>query len=65
MLSRVMNNIFYLNLNNGNMLREMIVKIGLERVDMQEEVILEVLLDNSVTELVISLEFTSYQKAEV
>ena len=60
-----MNNIFYLNLNNGNMLREMIVKIGLERVDMQEEVILEVLLDNSVTELVISLEFTSYQKAEV
>ena len=47
------------------MLREMIVKIGLERVDMQEEVILEVLLDNSVTELVISLEFTSYQKAEV
>jgi len=36
------------------MLREVIVKIGLERIDMQEEVIVEALLDSSAIELVIS-----------
>ena len=36
------------------MLREVIVKIGLERIDMQEEVIVEALLDSGAIELVIS-----------
>ena len=31
-----MENIFYCNLNNGDMLREVIVKIGLKRINMQE-----------------------------
>ena len=33
MFFRVMENIFYCNLNNRNILREIMVKIGLERVD--------------------------------
>ena len=33
------------------------VKIGLEKIDMQEEVIVEVLLDSGITGLVISLKF--------
>ena len=55
--SRVIDNTSYYNLNNGNILREVIVKIGLERINMQEEVIVEVLLDNSEIKLVMSLEF--------
>ena len=39
----------------------MTVKIGLERVDMQEEVIMEVLLDNGVMGLVMSSEFAKRQ----
>ena len=49
MLSRVMNNTSCCNLNNGNMLREVMVKIGLE-----EGVIVEVLLDSSTTGLMMS-----------
>ena len=52
MLSRVMNNTSCCNLNNGNMLREVMVKIGLE-----EGVIVEVLLDSSTTGLMMSWEF--------
>ena len=37
------------------------MKIGLERVDMQEEVIVEVLLDNGATGLVMSSEFAKRQ----
>ena len=37
------------------------VKIGLERINMQEEVIVEVLLDNEITELVMSSEFARKQ----
>ena len=40
------------------MLREVTVKIELERIDIQEEVTVEVLLDSSVTGLVISLKFS-------
>ena len=40
------------------MLRKVTLKIMLERIDMQEGVIVEVLLDSNVTELVMSLEFT-------
>ena len=44
-----MNNTSCYNLNNGNMLREVIVKIGLE-----EGVIVEALLDSGTTGLMIS-----------
>ena len=58
---RVMDNKFCCNLDNENMLREMTVKIGLKRIDTQEEVIVEALLDSSVTGLVWSLEFAKKQ----
>jgi len=40
------------------MLKEVTVKIGLERISIQEEVTVEALLDSRITELVMSLEFT-------
>jgi len=48
-------------LNNGEQLREVTVKIGLERVDTQKGVTVEVLLDSGVTELVMSSEFVKKQ----
>jgi len=45
----------------GKLLREVIVKIGLERINMQEEVIVEVLLDSEITGLVMSSEFARKQ----
>jgi len=39
------------------MLREVMVKIGLERIDMQKEGTVEALLDNEATGLVMSPEF--------
>ena len=39
------------------MLRKVAVKIGLKRIDIQKEVIVEVLLDSNVIRLVMSLEF--------
>jgi len=57
MLSKVIDNTSCCNLDNENMLREVIVKIGLERIDTQEGVIVEVLLNSGITELVISSEF--------
>jgi len=39
------------------MLKEVTVKIRLEIIDIQKEVIAEVLLDSSITRLVISLKF--------
>ena len=42
-------------------LREVTVKIGLERIDMQEGIIVEVLLDSRATGLVMSLEFAKEQ----
>jgi len=41
----------------GKTLREVIVKIGLERIDTQEGITVEVLLDNRATRLVMSSEF--------
>ena len=55
MFSRVIDNISYYNLDNKNMLSEVIMKIGLERIDMQEGITAEAFLDNSVTGLVMSL----------
>ena len=45
----------------GKTLREVIVKIGLERIDTQERIIIEALLDSGVTGLVMSLEFAKKQ----
>jgi len=45
----------------GRILREVTVKIGLERIDTQEGVTVEELLDSGVTGLVISSEFTKKQ----
>jgi len=41
----------------GKILREVTVKIGLERIDTQEGITVEVLLDSSATGLVMSSEF--------
>ena len=41
----------------GKPLREVTVKIGLERIDTQEGVIVEALLDSRTTDLVMSSEF--------
>jgi len=48
MFSRVMDNKSYCNLNNRYILREVTVNIGLERIDMQKGVIVEILLDSSI-----------------
>jgi len=55
-----MNNSFSCN-TNRDLLREVTVKIGLERIDMQEGVTVEVLLNSRIMRLVISLEFTRKQ----
>jgi len=55
-------NIFCYNLNNGELLKEVIVKIGLERINIQEGVTVEVLLDSGATELVMSSEFVRKQR---
>jgi len=57
-----MEDIFCYNLNNGNMLRKVMVKIGIERIDIQERVTVEVLLDSRATELVMSSDFARKQK---
>jgi len=61
MLIRATNNTSCYNLDNKNMLREVTVKISLERIDMQEGVIVEALLDSGATELVMSSEFIKKQ----
>jgi len=45
----------------GKTLREVTVKIGLERIDTQEGVTVEALLDSGTTGLVMSLEFAKKQ----
>ena len=57
MLSKVIENISYCDLDNEDMLREVTVKIGLERIDTQEGVIVEALLDSNTIKLVISSKF--------
>ena len=60
MLSRVIDNTPCYNLNK-DMLKEVIVKIRLKRIDMQKEVTVEVLLDSGAMRLVMSLEFVRKQ----
>ena len=57
MLTRVIDDTSMHNLDQGDLLREVMVKIGLERIDMQEGITVEALLDSGVTGLVIGLEF--------
>jgi len=45
----------------GESLREIIVKIGLERINTQEEITVEALLDSGATGLVISSKFARKQ----
>ena len=45
----------------GRTLREVTVKIGLERIDTQEGITVEALLDSGATELVMSSEFARKQ----
>ena len=61
MLARATDNTSCCNLDNGDMLREVMVKIGLERIDTQVGVTVEVLLDSGAIGLVISSEFAKKQ----
>ena len=48
-------------LQNEDILREVIVKIGLERIDIQEGITVKALLDSNATGLMMSLEFARKQ----
>jgi len=56
-----MDNISAYNLDNEDMLREIIVKIELEKINIQEGVTVETLLDSRATGLVMSSKFTIKQ----
>ena len=60
-----MENIFCYNLDNRSMLREVMVKIGLERIDMQKEVTVKMLLDSGIMGLVMSSEFARKQRIKL
>ena len=62
MFSRVMENIFCCNLDNRDMLREVTVKIGLERINIQKRVTVKALLNSGAIGLVMSLEFAKKQR---
>ena len=55
------NNISCCNLNNEDMLKEVTVKISLERIDMQKGITVEALLDSGAMGLVMSSEFAKKQ----
>ena len=57
-----MNNISNCDLNKEGALRKVMIKIGLERVDIQEGITVEALLDSGAIGLVMSLEFTRKQE---
>ena len=61
MFFRVIENTSIYNLDNGDLLRKVIVKIGLERINMQEGVKMKALLDSGATGLVMSSEFAKRQ----
>ena len=63
MLTRVTDNTSMRNLDKRDLLREVTVKIGLERIDMQKGIIVKALLDSGTTGLVMSSEFA--KKARV
>lgn len=53
-LSKVVDNILFNSISNEDLLRESIEKIGLERINIQEGIMVKALLDNGATELVMS-----------
>jgi len=57
-----MDNTSNCDLNNEKALKEVIVKIELERVNTQEGITVEVLLDSGATGLVMSLDFARKQE---
>ena len=61
MLARATDNISMCNRDKGDLLREVTVKIGLERIDTQEGITVEALLDSEATGLVMSSEFARKQ----
>jgi len=61
MLARIIDNKSMHDLDKGDLLREVTVKIGLERIDMQEGITVEALLDSGATGLVMSSEFARKQ----
>ena len=65
MLSKVTENISICNLNNEDILREVMVKIELERIDIQEGITVEALLDRKATGLVMSSEFAKKQRLKL
>ena len=62
MLARVTDNTSMCNLYKGDLLREVMVKIGLERINTQEGIMVETLLDSGATGLVMSSEFARKQR---
>jgi len=61
MFSRVVENTSTCNLDKEDLLREVTVKIGLERIDTQERIMVEALLDSGAIGLVMSSEFAKKQ----
>jgi len=61
MFARVTDNTSMHNLNKGDLLREVTVNIELERIDTQEVIMVEALLDSDATGLVMSSEFARKQ----
>jgi len=61
MLARATDNTSMCNLDKGDLLREVTVKIGLERIDTQEGITVEALLYSGITGLVMSSEFARKQ----
>jgi len=61
MLARVTDNTSMCDLDKGDFLREVMVKIGFERIDVQEGIMVEALLDSGVTGLVMISEFARKQ----
>jgi len=57
MLVRVVDNTSHCNLDNEDILRKVIVKIRLERINTQKGVTVEALLDSRAKRLVISSQF--------
>jgi len=50
-----MDNTFCCSLSNGDMLRKVIIKIGLERINIQKGVTIGALLDSRITVTILSL----------
>ena len=52
-------------MKEGELLREITVKIGLERINIQERIMVEVLLDSGAMGLVMSSEFARKQEFQL